>query len=99
VISAVPDQEAALKELAAGEGGLLTLAKILRRAAHLLETWSLPKTDLVRSVEGLCSVRSRHVSGPATRLTRRRPTGGRSHGSQPRDALPGADLPKRQWWR
>jgi hypothetical protein len=53
-----PDQENALKELAADVGEPLALAKILRLGAHLLETWPLPDSDLVRKVRGLVQLSS-----------------------------------------
>jgi hypothetical protein len=48
-----PDQVAALKDLAAGEGEPLALAKILRPAAHFLETYPLDDTRHGRQREGV----------------------------------------------
>jgi hypothetical protein len=48
-----PEQDAALQNLATGKGTPLALAKVLRPAAHLLETWPLPDNLLVRTVRGL----------------------------------------------
>jgi hypothetical protein len=47
------EQEAALKNLAAGEGEPLALAKILRPVADFLETYPLDDTEHARTVRGL----------------------------------------------
>src|SRR5262245_6880759 len=54
-----PDQEGALRKLAAGEGEPIELARILRPRADLLEVWpGLPDIDLVRTVRGLVQLSS-----------------------------------------
>jgi hypothetical protein len=54
-----PEQENALKKLAAGDGEPLELARILRPRADLLEVWpGLLDIDLVRTVRGLVQLSS-----------------------------------------
>ena len=51
-----PEQEAALKKLIDGEGEPLTIAKVLRPIAELVETWPLRDTEFARTVFGLVRI-------------------------------------------